>query len=143
MKMKKSILSLALFALLFTACTRPSHPKTSSPEIQTVTLQFVDFSGAVGPGPSYTFKDSAGLVVYFNCNKDPKTSFFITLSEEEAKIAGDYVGGDPKLKGKWFKIHYQPKEVVIGCTAENKEIVDCIVKAELIADSIKTDSPQP
>lgn len=139
--MKQSILYWALFGLLFTACS-PNAPKTSSPELQTATLQFIDFSGGAGPGPSYTFKDSNGLAIYFHCNEDPKTSFFITLSEEEAKIAGDYIAGDPELKGKWFKIKYSPKEMVVGCYGD-KGIIDCIVKAELIADSIETDFPTP
>jgi len=118
--MMRSILYWALFGLLFTACS-PNAPKTSSPELQTATLQFIDFSSGDGPSLSYNFKDSNGLPVSFRCNDDPKISFY---------------------KGKWLKITYTPREGIVSCDGE-RGIVDCIVKAELIADSIKTDFPTP
>ena len=153
--MKKSILGLALFALLFTACESGSdqpaieeHPQSSSTTAQETTpeettpeaspeakqtgeFQFVTFE-LLSDAAVYLFKDTQGETLEFFGNEDPNYKFAKELPEGQANMDNQGWDGNPELKGKWFKIQYQQKMTVVGNIDMPKEMANVILSAELI-----------
>ncbi|WP_156001914.1 hypothetical protein [Saprospira grandis] len=153
--MKKSILSLALFALLFTACTSGNNkpaieenpqsssttaqettpeettPETSSEAKQTGEFQFVTFE-LLSDAAVYIFKNTEGETLEFFGNEDPNYKFAQEVPESQANMDNQGWDGNPELKGKWFKIQYQQKMAVAGNIDMPKEMANVILSAELI-----------
>ncbi|WCL80477.1 hypothetical protein PPO43_10910 [Saprospira sp. CCB-QB6] len=141
--MKRSILYLALMAFLFTACaggedaakmeTTDSSQQADGPKIQTGEFKFINFELAADAS-LYLFEDRAGEIMQFWGNEASNYQFAQEVPEDQANMDNQGWAGNPELKGKWFKIQYTKKEVVVGNFDMPKEMAEVILSADLIAD---------